>query len=105
IADTAWESALVTSIFAAIFHVSSELAQRAGQPIAPWASRSAVVTPVLAIVLLAAAAAEPSCASPWPWLLGWVALGAMALRQAGFPDREPAHLAVAVVLGLALPAV
>ncbi len=51
------------------------------------------------LVLGAVATADPT---PWPWLVGWLALTALLVRQAGFPGRSSLHVLAAVALGAGL---
>jgi len=104
-AATPWETALAVCAFAAVFGVFVEVDRRRGAEIAPPLERAAALAPLGGIVVLAAIAASPACVDPWPWLAGWIGLGALALRPLALPARASLHMSLALVLGLAFPAV
>jgi Predicted membrane protein (DUF2339) len=101
----AWEVSLLVCLFAGVLHAFAELGQQRGEVASQVVEWTAALTPIAAIGVLAVTAAQPACATPWPWLAGWLALGAMALRQVALPGREPLHLALGAMLGLAFPVV
>ena len=101
-----WEVTGVLVLFAAIVHGFLELDHhRPREGDGPGVSRAATVASLGLLLLAILAAASPSSPSPWPWLAGWLALAALALRHAGFAEREPLHLATALILGAGFPIV
>ncbi|MEP7121187.1 MAG: DUF2339 domain-containing protein [Byssovorax sp.] len=102
----AWEVSGIFVFVAAIHHGFLELERYRPRAVADAGpSRAAVVASLGLLLLLIFAAASPASASPYPWLLGWVALAGLTLRHAGFAGREPLHLVTALVVGLGAPIV
>ncbi len=99
-----WRTALAICAFASVFGAFVEVDRRTGRASGPQVEPWAVLAPIGGILVLAFAAASRSSVDPWPWLAGWSALGAVALRSLWLPGREgdqPLHLVLAVALGLA----
>ncbi|MCG8588854.1 MAG: DUF2339 domain-containing protein, partial [Proteobacteria bacterium] len=95
----AWEAMGLCVLLAGVFHVFVELDRETQGSRGPG---PAAVVSVLGLLTAAigAALANGDDAPLWPWLTGWLALAALAIRQAGFPGREPLHAATAALLAL-----
>ncbi len=104
-ADVAVEASILVCAFAAVLPAFVEVERQRGEPLSPSITRWAARTPIAAVALLGATAASAGCVDPWPWLVGWTVLAALALRQLHLSGREPLlHLVLAAVLGLAFTA-
>lgn len=89
-AALAWESVACCFALAAIFHCFVELG---GDGTAPAAIVAACG--LLAVEILGSLAIS----DPWPWLAGWLALGALLARHATFPRRGSLQLVAAGAVG------
>jgi len=100
------ETAALTSLYAAVFHVFLELQRavpRAGS--APAASAGAETASLGGLILLILSPCSRGCVTPWPWFAGWVFLAALTLRHASFEGKAKLHLWVGGLLGTAFPLV
>ncbi|HJQ96777.1 MAG TPA: DUF2339 domain-containing protein, partial [Candidatus Polarisedimenticolaceae bacterium] len=88
----AWEAVAIASGFAAIYHVALEWNGEVDGMFGP--SPAAVVTSVGGAVLLLVASMMTPLVPPWPWLAGWLVLGALLVRQADL-TRLPALQVIA----------
>ncbi len=96
----AWEASLSAFVLAVLFHLFVELD----------ADNAALTGPALgaqifaggAFVGLGVAALQPNAGELWPWLAGFLGLGALAYRHAQLAKREWMAIVVAAGLGLAL---
>ncbi|APR77246.1 Hypothetical protein A7982_02593 [Minicystis rosea] len=121
-AAIAWEVTGVVAVLGMIFHGFAELNRLrpratistppvdaesvAGVPTeAPVSPASAAAVAALAgLFLLLASAAAPSSRDPWPWLVGSLFLGALAVRQS-FMGSPALRLGVALLLNFGVPVV
>ena len=104
-AAAAWEVVGLVAAIGAVFHAFRELDHARPSAAGPVAStRAAGLAALAGLFLLVVAAITATSADPWPWLSGWVALGAMAVRQS-FLGAPALRLGVAALIGLGLPLV
>jgi uncharacterized membrane protein len=104
-AEVAWPAMIFTVGIALLLQAARELDHRhlragrtAALPESP--ALSAWVLGSTAITLLAVSLAHAQ--DPWPWLAGWTALAAVALRRGALADERLLMLGSAAALGLAL---
>ncbi len=97
----AWESAVVAFAIALVFHL---FAERDGESGMEGAAPAAIVSAGgLLLVTIAGALMPPGCA-PWPWIVAWLALAGLLIRNGTFAGREflQPMAATGVALGLTL---
>lgn len=90
-----WELVGLATALAIVFHVFGEIDRTRGS-----IASSVFTLSVLVIAVFAAPVAD--AAGLWPWLAAWIALGALGLRLASFPDRRLIALAVSALVALGL---
>ncbi len=104
----AWETAAVAVVLALVFHGWVEVERRGPREEAAThdSAPSGILAALGMMALLLLAALDAAKSSPWPFVAGWVALGALLVRQAALTGREAlgpiAALAAAAGLGLEL---
>jgi uncharacterized membrane protein len=102
-AGIAWEAALIPVALAAVFHAFVEIDVERPHPASrPALARAAAIAVLGTLACLVVAAAVPSSGDPWPWLVAWVVLGALALRQSLFPGYRELRLALAVLVDIGI---
>jgi uncharacterized membrane protein len=96
-----WEAAAICIGLTAIFHVFVEwlLRDAAGQNVR-IASRPAFITAFGFLWLLAVRPVPESGLSVWPWMLGWLGLAALLVRQSALPGKGALQIAAAVGVAL-----
>jgi uncharacterized membrane protein len=97
-AAVAWEVVGLVALFAAVVHGFAELEEARPRDFDNriWIQRASAVATLGALFLLVASGAAPSSRDPWPWIAGWLALAALAIRHSLFEGRG----ALRLVLGL-----
>ncbi len=105
--DGAIELLGCTLLVAGVFHGYLEVRRRRGhdeEGFPPAALAGAVAAIGAMVVIFVAAVLWIAPIAPPAVLAGWVVLAGLALRQAGLPGRARLHLAVAIAIGVLLPA-
>ena len=104
-AAAAWEVAGLVGAIALVFHGSRELDHARPSAAGPGPSTQAASASALAALLsLVIAGVAPSSRDPLPWLVGWVVIGALAVRQS-FLGAPGLRLGVAALVSLGAPLV
>ena len=114
----AWQVAAFATGVAVILHGITELDRRSIPPKRPprqqaelasaepmrdqGQDESALLWVFGCLVIGAVEVATVEAVTPWPWLVSWTLLVAIAFRQACFPGRHGVHLATAGALAVAL---
>jgi hypothetical protein len=98
------ETAALTSLYAAVFHIFLELQKKSPKPGGAAAtSAGAEMASLGGLMILVLGSASSRAVTPWPWLAGWALLAALTLRHASFEGRAKLHLWVGGLLGVGFP--
>lgn len=89
----AWEAVGVSGLLALLFQMMAERDE------GEMPRRAALVTTGAPFIVTILASTAASYVSPWPWLVGWVALAALLVRQATWPEQQKLFYAAAAGLG------
>ena len=99
-ATSAREIALWSFVLSAVLHAFVEWEPGRWGDDGP--APAALVADLGFLALLIGASTRAVAAVPWPWLAGFVAIGALVIRQAVFPGRDHLHVLAAVALGVGI---
>jgi uncharacterized membrane protein len=94
----AWQAMALCVALAALFAIAAEISR--SHPSADRLGLAALISHLGFLALLVFAATESRVVKPWPWLVGWAALGGLLILHSRSPGR--AWVQIAAGLGPAL---
>jgi len=87
----AWQAVALCLALAALFTIAAEVSRQL--PSARRLGTAALVSSLGFLTLLVLATAEGRVVKPWPWVVGWIVLGALVVLHARWPGRAWIQLA------------